>query len=46
MKEQTFLDLDERGTVVHDLMIRGNTASKMWYRVETNTLDFNPEVPT
>lgn len=40
LKEQTFLDLDERGTVVHDLMIRGNTASKMWYRVETETLDF------
>ena len=40
LKEQTFLDLDERGTVVHDLMIRGNTASKMRYRVETETLDF------
>ena len=46
LKEQTFLDLDEPGTVVHDLKIMGNTARKMWYRVETDTLDFSSEVPT
>ena len=40
LKEQAFLDLDEPGAVVHNLMIRGKTASKTWYRVETETLDF------
>lgn len=40
LKQEAFIDLDEPGTVVHDLMIRGKTAHKMWYRVETETLDF------
>lgn len=43
--EQAFLDLSEPGTVVHDLIINGMTDRKMWYRVETDTLDFSPEVP-
>ena len=40
LREQAIQDLSEPGTVVHDLMIRGKTARKMWYRVETETLDF------
>ena len=40
LREQVLLDLDEPGTVVHDLLIRGMTARKMWYRIETETLDF------
>lgn len=44
LKEQTILDLDEPGTVVNDLIIRGNTTRKMWYRVESQTLDFSQEV--
>ena len=40
LRDQAILDLDEPGTVVHDLMIRGMTTRKMWYRVETETLDF------
>lgn len=42
LKEQTILDLDEPGTVVHDLKIRGNTTKKMWYQVDTQTIDFTP----
>ena len=46
LKEQILLDLDEPGTVVHDLLIHGTTARKMWYRVESNTLDFSQEGST
>lgn len=40
LKEQAFLDLDEPGTVVHELIITGMTSRKMWYRIQTETLDF------